>query len=275
MYNLLVGMTSGIVTPDRIFEYTEDSIKAIFSDASGPVVERLTSLPTLLMPEVQNLGGEPAVARVGRLSSIRRVGRSYEFTFTPNPHVQDIPLARVVELSDQLGVANHWEWNRTHWAVKSADLFEIAHEAAGPAKLEPSVFTFPAEQARDPELVAVMMPFAGFEGVYEAIKGAVLDAEFRCLRADDIWDHEHIMDDVIGLIWRARVVVSDFTGRNPNVFYETGIAHSLGRPVVPITQTLSDVPFDLRAIRAQQYLPNGEGLLDLRARLAERLATFK
>ncbi|MBD3946974.1 hypothetical protein [Nocardioides ganghwensis] len=274
MYNLIIGMTSGNAGPDRFFEYTEDPLRTMFTDASGPAVDRLTSLPTLLMPELQQ-SGEAAVARVGRVTSLRRVGRDYRFTFVPHPHLPAIPLARVVALSDQLGVASEWEWNRTHWAVKNADLFEISHELVGPARLEPRAFTFPTGQAREPDLVAVMMPFAGFDSVYHAIKSAATDAGFQCLRADDIWEHEHILDDVISLIWRAQVIISDFTGRNANVFYETGIAHSLGRTVIPITQTMSDVPFDLQAIRAQRYLSNGEGLEALREKLTAKLASFR
>lgn len=105
----------------------------------------------------------------------------------------------------QLGVSDTWEWNRTHWAVKDADLFEIAHEAAAPAKLQPTAFTFPTDQPREQDLVAVMMPFDGFDPVYKAIKAGVENAGFRCLRGDDIWDHEHIMNDVISLIWRAEI----------------------------------------------------------------------
>jgi hypothetical protein len=275
MYNLIIGMTGGTAIQDRILEYTEDGIKTMFSEATGPAADRLASLPTLLMPEVQNHGREPAVARVGRITSLRRVGRSYEFTFVQHPRVEAIPLARVVQLGDQLGVTSEWEWNRTHWAVKNADLFEISHELVGLARLEPRVFTFPTGQARESDLLAVMMPFAGFDSVYEAIRNAAADAGFRCLRADDIWEHEHIMDDVISLIWRAQLIISDFTGRNANVFYETGIAHSLGRTVVPITQTMSDVPFDLQALRAQLYLKNNEGLADLQTRLTAKLRSLR
>lgn len=274
MYNLIVGMTSGIAGADRIFEYTDDPVRAMFSNSSGPEVDRMISLPTLLMPEVQQ-GGEAAVARVGRITSLRRAGRDYRFTFVEHPHLPAIPLVRVVALGDQLGVTSDWEWNRTHWAIKDADLFEISHDLVGPATLEPRAFTFPTGQAREPDLLAVMMPFAGFDLVYEAIGNAAIDAGFRCLRADDIWEHEHIMDDVISLIWRAQVIISDFTGRNANVFYETGIAHSLGRPVVPITQVMSDVPFDLQAIRALRYLPNSEGLEVLREKLAAKLTSFR
>ena len=63
-------------------------------------------------------------------------------------------------------------------------------------------------------------------------------------------------------------MIADCTGRNPNVFYEIGIAHTLGRDVILITQNEADVPFDLRHLRYVQYLNNGEG----REVLAQRAA---
>jgi len=48
------------------------------------------------------------------------------------------------------------------------------------------------------------------------------------------------------LIFRANVVGCDLTGKNPNVSYEAGIAHTLGKQVVPLWQSEADVPFDLR-----------------------------
>ena len=43
------------------------------------------------------------------------------------------------------------------------------------------------------------------------------------------------------------------TDRNPNVFYELGIAHALQKEVVLITQDINDVPFDLRHFRCVVY----------------------
>jgi len=70
---------------------------------------------------------------------------------------------------------------------------------------------------------------------------------------------------------RSRVVICDCTGRNPNVFYEIGIAHTLGREVILITQIDADIPFDLRHLRYVTYLNNGEGLAVLYAKLEPRL----
>jgi len=119
-----------------------------------------------------------------------------------------------------------------------------------------------------------MMPFAAnFNGVYAAIQGVAGELGMTCQRADDIWLHTHIIQDVVTLISKARVVVCDLSGRNANVFYETGIAHAVGAEVILISQHQTDVPFDLQHIRYINYLPNVEGLADLATNLKRRLRT--
>src|SRR5258708_13215834 len=83
-----------------------------------------------------------------------------------------------------------------------------------------------------------------------------------------------IIQDIVNLLDRSRVVICDCTGRNPNVFYEIGIAHTLGRDVILITQSEADIPFDLRHLRYISYLNNGEGLSALSARLTPRLTNL-
>ncbi len=138
----------------------------------------------------------------------------------------------------------------------------------------PTVFALP-DMEPDPKLVAAMMPFdASFAGVHQAIKGACSSAGLTCQRVNDIWNHSTLVNDIFGLIWRSSIVICDFTGRNPNVFYECGIAHTLGKDVVPITQHGGDVPFDLQHHRFLQYLSNGEGLKVLQDNLTKRLKTL-
>jgi hypothetical protein len=122
------------------------------------------------------------------------------------------------------------------------------------------------------DLVAVMMPFSSeFSSVYNAVKEAGRTCKLRCLRADDIWEDSTIVQDIFSLIFRAQVVVVDFSGKNPNVMYETGIAHTLGKHVVPISQSIEDVPFDMRHHRVLKYLPNAEGLAKLSVDLSAKL----
>lgn len=151
-----------------------------------------------------------------------------------------------------------------------------ASSANGPTRIyiTPTVFEVP-DTAIDPSLVAVMMPFGpSFNPVYEAIKQASAHAGLTCQRASDIWNNAVIIQDIFALIYRANIVVCDFSGKNPNVFYEAGIAHTLGKHVVPITQHQSDVPFDIQHHRYVSYLNNQEGLAQLTYKLHERFSTL-
>lgn len=136
----------------------------------------------------------------------------------------------------------------------------------------PNVFTVPDKNV-DPTLVSVMMPFsAAYAPVLEAIKKACTTLNLQCRRADDMWDNTTIIQDIFDLIFQSTIVIVDLSERNPNVLYETGIAHTLGKAVVPIAQSLEDIPFDLRSHRILKYLPNNEGLQELTNKLLPRLS---
>lgn len=138
----------------------------------------------------------------------------------------------------------------------------------------PSIFDIPDREPLN-NIVSVMMPFAAeFDNVYKAIQDSCLQVELECYRADDIWQNSTFMQDIFDLIFCSMVVVVDFSGRNANVLYETGIAHTLGKIVIPITQSISDIPSDLQSHRALKYLPNREGLGSLTEGLTQRLSTI-
>ena len=80
------------------------------------------------------------------------------------------------------------------------------------------------------KLISVMMPFSpAYRGTYEAIKRVAVHMGLECLRADDIWENSTFIQDIFDLIFCSRIVIVDFSERNPNVMYETGIAHTLGK----------------------------------------------
>lgn len=102
----------------------------------------------------------------------------------------------------------------------------------------------------------VMMPFAEpIGGYYKLIyEVAIKKAGLRPVRADDdIFTTGKIIDQVWEGITKARVLVAELTGRNPNVFYELGLAHALNKPVVLVSSNQTDVPFDLKHIRVIYY----------------------
>lgn len=273
MYNLLIGLTRGEVGADRLLEHTADDVREYLAPEVGQVrIERLLNLPTLLMPET-GFDDEPQIARVGHVTNVNKSRYGYTFSFVPNPAIAPIPSPRIEAAAGVLDITN-WEFHRTHWAVKDVDLYRVLDQELS-ARVKPKVFQFPTSEPFDPDLVAVMMPFGpAFSAVYESLKEGIEAAGMRCLRADDIWERDHILDDVLSLIWRARVVIADLSEKNPNVFYETGIAHTLGRDTILVAQSMSDIPFDLQGIRALKYLNNGEGRAALSRGITSRLNTI-
>jgi hypothetical protein len=102
----------------------------------------------------------------------------------------------------------------------------------------------------------VMQPFASPLGdYYEKIyRPAIEKAGLRPVRADaEIFATGKIMDQVWSGINNSKVLVAELTSRNPNVFYELGLAHAMNKPVVLVSAREEDVPFDLQHIRVIYY----------------------
>ena len=123
--------------------------------------------------------------------------------------------------------------------------------------------------------IFVLMPFlARLKPVYDDhIKNVASGLELTVARADDFFSAHSVMADVWSGIFDARVVIADCTERNPNVFYEIGLAHVLGRPAILITQSPDDVPFDLRHVRFIHYTFTPIGMADFEKALGETLRT--
>jgi len=272
MFNLIVagGTRSNrqdTLDANRIFEYTDDWIRDAFRPDGNIDFIKLCSLPTLFMEE----GTTNEVARLGWLSRVEQIGRELRFQYAFDSDIPIISNAEIYELSDELQMAD-WEFTRNHWAIKDVDLGYVLLKNRFGSVPSPTVFQL-SEAPVNPRLVSLMMPFGGFDGVHQALRGAIEAAGFECRRADDFWQHSHIMQDIVELICTSQIVVCDLSGKNPNVFYEAGIAHTLGKEVILITQSMEDVPFDLRALRCITYLNNGEGRERLASEVVSRIAT--
>jgi hypothetical protein len=253
----------------RVFEYTDADLQARFSPNSVVDIAALTQLPTVFVEETSGSGDQ--VARVGRLVGGHLVNRELILEFMYDNTIPPLTNRHFQTFAAELGIAG-FQFSRTHWSVKSGDLFRSLLRHLQPRRGRPTVFQLQNPELIEPTLVSAMMPFhPNFTPVYAALQQVAAACGLRCRRADDIWENPAVIQDVVSLIDRSRVVICDCTGRNPNVFYETGIAHTLGREVILITQNADDIPFDLRHLRYVQYLNNGEGLARLSAHLQQRL----
>lgn len=118
----------------------------------------------------------------------------------------------------------------------------------------------PARYQVDGRLAFVLMPFTTeLTQIYQTvIKPTVERTEFGlvCKRADDIKSNRAIIQDIWKSICEARIVIADMSNLNPNVMYELGIAHTIGKETILLYQKTKEelrFPFDLSHIRRIEY----------------------
>lgn len=220
--------------------------------------------PLPLYSRIQNRKAQLEEAILKRLQAVTQAHT--------DDHIEGVTIvAEVVGGPDWRDKAQQWMRGTNDTTAQTVG--SVSAEG-GAIFCRPEVFQRPARPRSDSE-VAVMMPFrAEFAATYDAIKYACDELGLKARRSDDIWVNTTFIQDIFELIYCARVVIVDFSTKNPNVMYEAGIAHTLGRDVIPITRAISDVPSDMGHHRALVYLPNAEGLDALKQALRLRLATI-
>lgn len=118
----------------------------------------------------------------------------------------------------------------------------------------------------------VVMPFASeLDFVYKVIKDTVMKFGLRCERADEIMVSKPVVEDVKQLIAEADLVIVDFTGKNPNVYYEAGLADAWKKNWIVLAQNQDDLTFDVRHIRTILYSNTMGADIQLRERLSQSI----
>ena len=93
-----------------------------------------------------------------------------------------------------------------------------------------------------------------FEAIYsDIIRPSLEEVGYEVTRADSIMNQQNILKDIVRGIAHADIIIAELTALNANVFYELGIAHALRKPTILLTQSVEDVPFDLRSYRVVVY----------------------
>ena len=226
-------------------------------------IEDLQSTLKLREQELESFrnAGEQGVELVALRSEIR----SYFTTFTEEVvarHTKDLAsaMAEANKLTQENKLLRRYEQEirrqkemflvNPHWAGRN---FEIEND-----------------------LCLLIMPFSEpwSNDAWTLIKSVVESCNMRCRRADEQVGRD-IMDDLWEGINKARVVIADLTGKNPNVTYEVGLADVIGKEVILLSQTPNDVPFDFLGLRLITYENSIGGVQTLTKKLRNRLGRLR
>ena len=104
----------------------------------------------------------------------------------------------------------------------------------------------------------VIMPFTDEHGLnrffLEKLRPFLEELEYVCERADTR-DLQNLYEAFIEGIYLADLVIADLTGANCNVYYELGIAHTIPKRTLMLSQSIRDVPFDVNKYNIVKYDP--------------------
>jgi hypothetical protein len=140
------------------------------------------------------------------------------------------------------------------------------------ARVIQNVSSRPSLPDEFPNLAFVVMPFdESLQDIYlYGIRGACERVGLQCKRADEIEHGGPIVEEVLDHVKRAKVVIAELSAHNPNVFYEIGWAHALGRTTVLLAKAGTRLPFDVGHINTLFY----SSIKDLEDRLVGRLQSL-
>lgn len=124
-----------------------------------------------------------------------------------------------------------------------------------------------------PKCFVIMSFNKELEPIYStAIREAGRKKGYECSRADFEMGADDIPDTIIKSIIESDIIIADLTEPKPNVYFELGIAYSVYKPTICISQT-TNLPFDVRNYRIIKYDPNN--LKSLRLELEEAIDNIK
>lgn len=109
------------------------------------------------------------------------------------------------------------------------------------------------------EICFIAAPFAPeFQAVSQAALTAANGLGLQAIRTDHTQPGVDFIRDIVNCIRSARLIVAvcspESTGKaNPNVLYELGMAHALGKPTIILTTDLNTLPTDIYTKYALEY----------------------
>lgn len=103
------------------------------------------------------------------------------------------------------------------------------------------------KKSEDPKLIAQRRHSDTILTQY--IRRALEEQDLKVVRADEIAEPGMISRQIIEYIVRSKLVISDLSFNNPNVFYELCLRHATGKPTVHLIKKGDLIPFDIGNFR--------------------------
>ena len=178
---------------------------------------------------------------------------------------------RISELSQQL-VSTQQRWEEVyHLVLRSSE-----KSTSNTGNLSSNEFLakhkiVPSELKIDDTQVFVLTPFSDNSIMdFQTIRTTCNESGLFALRGDEEAISGEIFTHIIQSMANSKLVIANITGRNPNVFYELGIAHMMNKPTILVSRIGEPIPFDIQPTNVILY----EKQEELAKKLREALRPF-
>lgn len=154
---------------------------------------------------------------------------------------------------------NDKRWiDMNHLVISSQNKFENSNYSNSQVTPNDFLSNFGINNPRDFEIdnrqVFVLTPFNdNYREPFIFIRDVCIKLNLKCIRGDEEYIPNEIFPSIVKQILKSRLIIANITGRNPNVMYELGVAHALGKSTIIVAQDFTDIPFDLNNKRIIIY----------------------
>lgn len=168
--------------------------------------------------------------------------------FSQDKYRRDLEL-EIAKLNDKMTISKERFENVNHLILDGNRKKEVFSEESFLEQM--GIFSKPNVK---PKSVFVLTPFNNdYDKDYQWVKSAFSKHKYTCSRGDDVKAQSNLLPNIIREMLSSQFVVANISGRNPNVFYELGIAHALGKDVILVARSEQDITFDLSSTQVVIY----------------------
>lgn len=166
----------------------------------------------------------------------RYMRMKHDYDYKEDRYRQDLEM-KIAKLNQKIEFSDERFKSVNHLVLDGAKIENGMEKQFGITNFESKIV---------PNSAFVLTPFnEQFDEEYDWVKEFFVTHLYSCTRGDDIKVSSNILGHIVKQMATSEIVVANISGRNPNVFYELGIAHALGKEVIIIAKSSNDITFDV------------------------------
>ena len=261
--------TFTLMKSNQMFESGTVTVRARIGDPEGKVQIGFSNGHAVEVFAGLNIGS--AAYGVATLSSNRWENFQTAAYGTPPPVGRDILIKVTVAGSQVMMWIDDVEVVRGTFPIRRAQLTILF---MGQKPVEAELLSLETTK----NVAFIVMQFTDeFNSLYKEVITPVCSAYgFTPVRADDIYNNGLIVEDIARSIRESALVIADITPDNPNVYYEVGYAHGLGKPTILLAERRREaLPFDVSGFRTIFYENTIGGKALVEERLRKHIANLQ